>query len=252
MIDLIDRTSLNAATHYADFIRSLRGELSRIMSLPNPGSPSARRQFTAGGHHLIESHLESISRLLDQGFGEIWAGALGNALTGEEANEDLRGLRDSLVSVVDGGPNDHLLAAIRSFMSRDVEYGAQQLKRLAFDIVTMMSDTSLNNAIRGAVVKSIVGRHNYTHKNNKEWPTIRKTRLSIRHHLLKTHNEIVILVGTSKGERQFVVKNESQEHRNHGMEFTIDRDGDLPWYHDIEATVFHPNSRSLVSRKVSK
>ncbi|MBE0438042.1 MAG: hypothetical protein IBX56_19865 [Methylomicrobium sp.] len=216
------------------------------MSLPNPGSPSARRQFTINGHRLANDCIENVSRLLTQGFDEVLTNALDSALAGEVVSDDLS---KSLISIVDSDPNSHTLAALKSLMIKDVEYGAQQLKRLAFDIITMMSDTSLNNAIHGAVVKSIVGRHSYTQKNNKEWPTIRKARLLIRYHLLRAHNEAVLLIGMSKGERQFVVINEAQGHRYHGLEFTVDSGANLPWYHDIEATVFHPNSRSLVARR---
>lgn len=248
MITAIDFLTHQASAAYEAFIKDLRGEYASMLSAINPALPAAQRGFELVATESAQARLEQYRAAVTDATDQVVALAIGEQFSDSEhlavmtdaVRQSLsRNLELSVGSVVQ-------LANAQAI--KDIEHGKQQLRTLSFDVATTMPRAGIQNAIKGAVVKNVVGNSNYVAKNGKEWPSIRNVRLNTRHHLLTIYNETVILLASKLGENHFQVKNE-EGHRYTGLVFTLNGEADLPAYEQIRKEVFHPNAKSLVYRK---
>jgi len=128
---------------------------------------------------------------------------------------------------------------------KDVKRGSDRLKMLSFDVSTNIATSDYENALKGAMVKTLVDGDPFS-RNGKPLLSANRVRLIIRHHLISVANEVVMLIASKLGEDKFVIKNKPG-HRLNGQELSLSGKVGMR-YLDAKESIFHPNSNSLIHR----
>lgn len=239
MLDVIAGISGYVAGVYDGYIRELRGELARAISLRNPVKPSVKREFVQFANRQINAKLPVIESTIHSGIALVIT-EVNSQFTSEERSKVSYDAITQYVETLLA----HQVGEVQALMTSDISVGVRKLQTLKLDTAANMVGATLENAIKGAVVKSIVGGGSYVGAG-KEWKTVREARINTHHHLLTLYNDVMVYLCSSLGEYDLEIKN-AAGHRLNKTGISVDD------YADQKATIFHPGSKSLVYRKISQ
>jgi len=246
VISTIDNLTIKLAAIYDTFIKNLRAEYVAAITGVNPSMPSTRRKFEARGNELAKESLIQYVDMLSESTDDLVNQAMNSQFDKDQIGIAMTDEAKAAVSEYIKGSIEGATAFFWIEAQKDIKYGVSKLRTLGFDVAVTMAQSGIENAVKGAVVKNIIGGVAYNNKGGKMWKSINRVRLTTRHHLLTSFNEVVIFVASNLGEDEFIISNQIG-HRYNGKLLSVSgQNGDA--YQDIKGSIFHPNSKSLVYR----
>jgi len=240
----INQQAQSVSENYEALINDYRGELASSVAKKNPALASTRRTFVAMAAKNASSRLTEFERDLTIATNAVMRLALKDSLSSDELiafNEQY----DTTLAVYLKDCVRSTLMSVRGLSSRDIKFGNDQLKSIGFMIMLNADNAGIVNAIKGAVVSSVVGGGNYTGKNGKEWRSITAVRAITRQHLLTVFNEVTLFAGKMLGDSGFIIDTVSRSNPYNNKVISLIE------YDAIRASVFHPNANALIYRKIS-
>lgn len=241
----IDRNTEIVATHYANLVNDYRGEFAASIYQKNPALVSVRQKFSAIAQKTSIKRLADYEVALQLATDAVKELAL-NASLGVDERLTFKKTHDKRLALYLKECNRLTMMSVSGSSMRDIKFGCDQLKTISFNVMTTMQNAGTSNAIKGAIVKSVVGGKNYTGVNGKEWRSITAVNAITRFHLLTVFNEVTLFVGSESGDSEFLIKTALS--RNPLSNATIT----LQEYNEMRAKAFHPNANALIYRKISQ
>jgi len=229
-----------ASRNYSAGVNDVRGEFFRILAARDAVTTALRRSFIDTALRLFDKRLSQYREDLKRSTDEVMRHAM--LAAGVDSDEFLKSDGGELSNYL-----DELIYAtvfsVSNMATRDVMHGSNQLKLVAFNTLEMMANNGLQNAIKGAAIKAIVGGSVYVGSGDKPWRSIATSWLSTRHHLITVFNETTLYVGSKSGDKYFVVRSANKQNPESDAVITVER------YQQIRDKVFHPNSKALIYRR---
>jgi len=247
---LIDDLAYRASERSRTFTLALSGVVLQALNGLESAQRSAKKMFAERSESLFVSHFFNEQEHLSKGSATIAAVAYSDAMISLDRDDQFSeddSLNSHVAEVVEQ-VNQSLTAQVH----RDYNQAKKALRDVSLQVDMMTRSRGWKRsaaliAIRQQNSQEI--KFSFKDRSGRSWASDKYTYTLLRSHYLSIYNEVYLYALTQGKIEVAHVKHEDANHKHNGLRFSIaPSETNESDYFSIAPSVFHPNSRALVSR----